>query len=61
MARRINELPDSHREIVTAFYLNEQSYEEIAADQSIAVKTVESRLYRARHWMREHWKEEDWS
>ncbi|MNS41944.1 ECF RNA polymerase sigma factor SigE [compost metagenome] len=61
VASRINELPDSHREIVTAFYLREQSYEQIAADQSIAVKTVESRLYRARHWMREHWKEEDWS
>ncbi|WP_246021652.1 RNA polymerase sigma factor [Paenibacillus zeisoli] len=58
---RINELPDSHREIVTAFYVKEQSYEQIAADQSIAVKTVESRLYRARHWMREHWKGEDWS
>lgn len=61
IADRINELPDSHREIITSFYLNEQSYEQIAADQGIAIKTVESRLYRARQWMKAHWKEEDWS
>ncbi|MDQ0088044.1 RNA polymerase sigma factor (sigma-70 family) [Paenibacillus anaericanus] len=58
---KISQLPPGHRDIVTAFYLEEKGYEEIAADQHIAVKTVESRLYRARAWIREHWKkEEEW-
>ncbi|WP_055107811.1 RNA polymerase sigma factor [Paenibacillus ihumii] len=57
---RILELPPGHRDIITAFYLEGKSYEDIAAEQSIAVKSVESRLYRARSWIREHWKEEEW-
>ncbi|MNJ58358.1 RNA polymerase sigma factor SigW [compost metagenome] len=57
---RILQLPPGHRDIITAFYLEEKSYDDIAAEQSIAVKSVESRLYRARLWIREHWKEEDW-
>ncbi|MEI0738520.1 hypothetical protein VQ056_20905 [Paenibacillus sp. JTLBN-2024] len=32
----------------------------MAREQNIAVKTVESRLYRARSWIRKHWKEEEW-
>ncbi|WP_246021426.1 RNA polymerase sigma factor [Paenibacillus lentus] len=57
---RIKELPPGHRDIITAFYLEGKSYDEIAAEYSIAVKSVESRLYRARSWIREHWKEEEW-
>ncbi|WP_026342466.1 RNA polymerase sigma factor [Paenibacillus fonticola] len=57
---RIRELPPGHRDIITAFYLEGKSYDDIAAEQSIAVKSVESRLYRARSWIREHWKEEEW-
>lgn len=58
---KISQLPPGHRDIVTAFYLEEKGYEEIAVEQQIAVKTVESRLYRARAWIREHWKkEEEW-
>ncbi|GIP20054.1 RNA polymerase sigma factor [Paenibacillus sp. J22TS3] len=60
VAGKIRELPDSHQAIVTAFYLNEKSYEQIAEEEGIAIKTVESRLYRARQWMRTHWKEEEW-
>ncbi|WHX51493.1 RNA polymerase sigma factor [Paenibacillus woosongensis] len=57
---RILTLPPAHRDIITAFYLEGKSYDDIAAEQSIAVKSVESRLYRARSWIREHWKEEEW-
>lgn len=57
--QRIGELPDTYREIVCAYYLEEKSYQEIAGERGIAVKTVESQLYRARQWMRSKWKEEE--
>nr|WP_068604354.1 sigma-70 family RNA polymerase sigma factor [Paenibacillus swuensis] len=59
LERRIHEMPENYREVIQAYYIREQSYQEIAAEQGVEVKTVESKLYRARKWMREHWKEED--
>ncbi|MEK5476646.1 RNA polymerase sigma factor [Paenibacillus sp. FSL R5-0407] len=57
---KISQLPPGHRQVVTAFYLDGKSYEQIASDLEQTVKTVESKLYRARAWIREHWKEEEW-
>ncbi len=54
-------LPAQHKEILIQFYIQEKSYDQIAKEQDIAVKTVESRLYRARSWIRTHWKEEEWN
>ncbi|WP_135557053.1 RNA polymerase sigma factor [Paenibacillus cymbidii] len=59
IARYLNEMPASHREIVVAFYMQDKSQRQIAAEQGIELKTVESKLYRARSWMRKHWKEDD--
>lgn len=56
----LERIPPLHRAMVQAFYLEEKSYDQIAAEQHITLKTVESRLYRARQWLRSHWKEEDW-
>lgn len=56
----LKQIPALHREMIEAYYLEEKSYEQIAADSDISMKTVESRLYRARHWLRTHWREEDW-
>lgn len=58
--RRIERLPAGHRQIVTKFYLEGKSHEQIAVELSVAVKTVESRLYRARAYIREHWTREEW-
>ncbi|WP_232729927.1 RNA polymerase sigma factor [Paenibacillus phocaensis] len=58
--RRIDGLPAGHRQIVTKFYLEGKSHEQIAAELHVAVKTVESRLYRARAYIREHWSREEW-
>jgi RNA polymerase sigma factor (sigma-70 family) len=52
-------LPDNYREIIIAFYIEEKSYQQIALEQGIALKTVESKLYRAKKWLKTHWKEED--
>lgn len=60
LRERINQLPAQHRDIITAYYLSEKNYEQIASDAQVAVKTVESRLYRARQWIRKHWKEDEW-
>ena len=58
--QEVESLPTAHREVVIAFYLDNKNYEQIAAEHGITLKTVESRLYRARHWIRTHWKEEEW-
>lgn len=60
LRRKVSNLPENHRIIVTAFYLDEKNYEQIAAELGVTVKTVESKLYRARQWIRNRWKEDDW-
>jgi len=57
--RKIRELPDSYRDVVFAFYIEEKSYQQIAEEQNLALKTVESKLYRAKKYMKKHWKEEE--
>jgi len=53
-------IPELHRHMIVSYYLEEKSYDQIARECDISLKTVESRLYRARQWLRTHWKEEDW-
>lgn len=57
---KLSELPAGHRQVVTAFYFEGKSHEQIASELALSVKTIESKLYRARAWIREHWKEEEW-
>ena len=59
IAHYLNDLPDNYRPVVMAFYMEEKSHLQIASEYGIAVKTVESKLYRARSWMKKHWKEDD--
>jgi RNA polymerase sigma factor (sigma-70 family) len=58
---RLNELPENYREVVHDFYIAEKSYQQMAEEQHVQVKTIETKLYRARHWMKKHWKEDDFS
>jgi len=53
-------MPDNYRDVVVAFYIEDKSYQEIAIEQGVTLKTVESKLYRAKQWIRKHWKEEEW-
>lgn len=59
IARNLHALPENYRSVIVAYYLEEKSYREIAAELGVEVKTVESRLYRAKQWMRKHWREDD--
>jgi len=59
--KRLNELPDNYRDVIYGFYIAEKSYQELADEQKVQVKTIETKLYRARHWMKKNWKEDDFS
>ncbi|KOS29243.1 RNA polymerase sigma factor SigW [Bacillus anthracis] len=59
IAQKLRELPENYRDVVLAHYLEEKSYQEIALQEKIEVKTVEMKLYRARKWIKKHWKEEE--
>ncbi|WP_374705386.1 RNA polymerase sigma factor [Paenibacillus radicis (ex Gao et al. 2016)] len=56
---QVQQLPDNYREVVTAYYMENKSYEEIATDTGLERKSVESRLYRARNWIKRNWRKED--
>ncbi|MFI8575579.1 sigma-70 family RNA polymerase sigma factor [Rossellomorea aquimaris] len=57
--RHLEEVPESYREVIEGFYIKEKTYQELANEQHVQVKTIETKLYRARLWMRKNWKEED--
>ena len=56
---RINELPENYRDVIYAYYITEKNYRQIADEQQVEIKTIETKLYRARNWMKKHWKEDD--
>jgi RNA polymerase sigma factor (sigma-70 family) len=55
----LEQLPEHYRDVIQSFYMDEKSYEEIAVEQGLEKKSVESRLYRARLWLKRHWRRED--
>ena len=52
-----NKLPEIYSTVLIKFYIQSKSYNEISKEDGISVKTVESRLYRAKHAIRRQWKE----
>jgi RNA polymerase sigma factor (sigma-70 family) len=50
-------LPEIYGIIIKKYYLQSKSYDEIAIEEGISVKTVESRLYRARKKLKDNWEE----
>jgi RNA polymerase sigma factor (sigma-70 family) len=57
--RRMNQLPENYRRVINSYYMEEKSYKEIASEQGVEAKTIETKLYRARKWIQRHWKEDD--
>ncbi|WP_445490090.1 RNA polymerase sigma factor [Niallia sp. 03133] len=57
--KRLEEMPDNYRDVIYGYYIAEKSYQQMALEQKVQVKTIETKLYRARIWMKKHWKEED--
>ncbi len=56
---KLNELPSGQRRAVYAYYFEEKSYKEIASEEGVAEKSVESKLYRAKQWIKKNWEEEE--
>lgn len=50
-------LPEAYRNTVHKFYFEGKSQRQIAQEEGTTVKTIESRLYRAKHLLRERWGE----
>lgn len=57
--KRLEEVPENYRDVIYGYYIAEKTYQEMAAEQNVQVKTIETKLYRARIWIKKHWKEED--
>jgi RNA polymerase sigma factor (sigma-70 family) len=45
---QIMDLPDIYRRVIYEHYCNQRSYKEIALIEGVSVKTIESRIYRAK-------------
>lgn len=57
LATLINSLPPPYRLTLTSYLFEGKSYRELAREAGVTVKTVESRLYRARQILKEQLKE----
>jgi len=51
--KALDRLDERYRSVVVLLYYQKMSYEQIAAVLALPVKTVETRLYRARKLLRE--------
>ncbi len=59
LSKVINKMPEIYRIAIKKFYFQEKSYEMIAEEEEVTVKTIASRLYRAKILLREKWREEN--
>ena len=48
----IRSIPDIYRIPLEKFYFQDKSYERIAEEEGVAIKTIASRLYRPRYYLR---------
>ncbi|WP_449600786.1 RNA polymerase sigma factor [Paenibacillus sp. Marseille-Q9583] len=52
LGENVNSLAEPYRSVVQLYYFQRNSYQEIAEQKGVSVKTIESQLYRARQMMR---------
>lgn len=55
----LDSIPNIYREALEKFYFKEMTYDEIAKEENISIRTVESRLYRGKTIFKEKWREEN--
>ncbi|MEW5786133.1 MAG: sigma-70 family RNA polymerase sigma factor [Bacillota bacterium] len=55
----LNRLAPHYRRVLWRHYLDGFSYREMASEEGVPVKTIESRIYRARKLLRSLWSEEE--
>lgn len=59
LKKEIDSLPEIYRDTILKFYLQEKSYQEIAIEEGVSKKTIESRLYRGRLLLKKNWRDRD--
>lgn len=57
IAAILEELPDKYRSVLYRYYIEDQSYQEIAEAEALPVNTVAARLHRAKRLFRTRWEE----
>ncbi len=57
--RYLEQMPHHYRQVLKRHYLDGFSYREMACEAGVPLKTIESRLYRARKMLRSLWREEE--
>ena len=57
ISRICKSIPPIYEDVIIKFYLQGKSYEEIADEEQVSVKTIASRLYRGRNILKEKWRE----
>lgn len=53
----LKDIPEIYRITLEKFYFQEKSYETIAQEEDVTVKTIASRLYRGKNILKEKWSE----
>lgn len=56
MGNIIELLPDKYKMIIQDFYFMGKSHKQISLERNVAIKTIESRLYRARNLIKKKWR-----
>lgn len=58
LQRLLYKLPSKYGDILDKYFIQSMNYKEIAEQEGISVRTVESRLYRGKRLLQESWKED---
>lgn len=53
------ELPKKYGDVLKKYYIESKSYQEIAKEEGISIRTVETRLYRAKKLFKRRWSEDE--
>lgn len=52
-------IPESYKDAIIKFYIEDKSYEDIAKLGDVSVKTIASRIYRGKLLLKEKWREKN--
>ncbi|MBP1925080.1 RNA polymerase sigma factor (sigma-70 family) [Sedimentibacter acidaminivorans] len=59
LTKVISNIPEIYRNTIEKFYFQDKSYEQISKEEDVPIKTIASRLYRAKILLKEKWREEN--
>lgn len=59
LAEVMDTMPEIYKTALEKFYFQDKSYEEIAEEEKVEVKTIASRLYRGKILLKEKWREKN--